>query len=172
MKLSKNFSLNEFTTSAGLALTPTSQQIFCLLVLAKNVLQPIRDQYGRIKITSGLRNKESYEKLISQGYAASKTSDHFAWSDINPKGTGAADFYCASPSPMLCSQAKPMEIVFKWIIRNLYNKCRQIIYYPDMNFIHVSNNFNTIFTMEDNISTDKQVLIKKNNTGFVPYINF
>jgi hypothetical protein len=120
-------------------------------------------------ITSGLRNKESYEALVSQGYPASKTSDHFGWSEINPKGTGAADFYCSSQSSMLCGGASSMKNVFDWVIRHLYDKCRQIIYYPDMNVVHVSNNFNSIFMMEDNISSDRRVMIKRDDSGFIPY---
>jgi len=170
MKLSKNFSLNEFITSAGIIIKPTDNQIFCLQTLAINILQPIRDKFGPITIASGLRNKESYQKLIEQGYPASKTSDHFAWDEIKPNGTGAADFYVPL-SPMLCSDIVSMKMIFNWIIKTLFNKCRQIIYYPDMNVIHVSNNFNLIFKMEDNISTDKRVLIKNKNTGFIPYTN-
>ena len=159
-KLSKNFNLDEFTESAGLVIKPTIQQEFCLEVLCKQILQPIRDYWGPVKITSGLRNEESYKKLIEKGYPASKTSDHFAWSSINPKGTGAADIYCPG---------KDTEELFHWIIKNLYHMCRQIIYYPDMNVVHVANHFNLIFTAKDDISTDRRIMIKRNGLPFKPY---
>lgn len=161
MKLSANFTLDEFTTSAGILIKPTDQQIFCLNTLANNILQPIRYKFGKVNITSGLRNQESYNRLVSQGYPASKTSDHFGWSHINPKGTGAADIYCP--------EADSMIVVFHWIIRTLYHKCRQIIYYPGMNIIHISNNFNHIFHMPDTISTERRIMVKKPNEKFQPY---
>ena len=164
MKLSENFYLSEFTTSAGIRIKPTEQQIFCLKVLCTNILQPIRNKFGSIVIKSGLRNIKSYKKLIKQGYPASKTSDHFGWSDINPKGTGAADIFC--------QDVDSMEKVFQWIIRNLNDECKQIIFYPDMNVVHISNKFDKIFVMNDTMSKDKTVLIKTKNSGFVPYTNF
>lgn len=159
-KLSKNFNLSEFTTSAGLTIKCSDQQEFCLQTLCFEILQPIRDQFGSVKITSGLRSEESYKKLIAQGYPASKTSDHFAWCTINPKGTGAADFYCPQ---------KNTKEVFHWVIKNLYDKCRQIIYYPDMNVIHVANNFNLIFKAKDDISNERRVMIKSAGETFKPY---
>lgn len=161
MKLSNNFYLNEFTISAGLVIAPTDEQIFCLQQLTKNILQPIRDKFGSVKITSGLRTKQSYEKLIEQGYPASKTSDHFGWSDVNPKGTGAADFVVLGEADQLSA--------FHWIIKTLYDKCRQIIYYPDMNIIHVSNNFNSIFFKEDSINEDRKIMTKRSGESFKSY---
>lgn len=159
-QLSRNFHISEFLESAGIVIKPTPQQHFCLYVLCQRVLQPIRNQFGSVKITSGLRNKESYDKLIEKGYPASKTSDHFAWCDMNPKGSGAADFYCPS---------QDMEDVFHWILKNLYHECRQIIYYPDMNIVHVSNHYNHIFKMEDNINSSRRIMIKRKGFPFKPY---
>lgn len=159
-KLSKDFKIKEFVNSAGIIVTPTEEQKFCLYVLANNILQPIRDKFGLITITSGLRTKESYQKLLCAGYPASEKSDHFAWSSINPTGTGAADFTC--PDVIMFD-------IFHWVISNLYMQCRQIIYYPDMSIVHVSNNFNNIFKSEDNISNDNRVLIKTKDKGFATY---
>jgi len=153
MQLTHNFSLNEFTISAGLTITPSDEQIFCLDKLCKNILQKIRDKFGPIKVTSGLRNEESYNKLIQQGYPASKSSDHFAWSTINPIGTGAADIVIPGTSALK---------VFRWIIDNLYCRCGQIIYYEDKNFIHVSNHFNEIFNKPETRPETRNVMISKN----------
>lgn len=160
MKLTQNFNLEEFTLSAGIIITPTDEQIFCIEKLCKNVLQKIRDKFGSLKITSGLRNKESNDKLTAQGYPTSKTSDHFAWSTVNPKGTGAAD--------IVIQNEKDTVKVFNWVIDNLYDKCGQIIYYPDKNFIHVSNDFNEIFNMPDSRAESLGVLTHVNGR-FIPY---
>jgi len=108
MQLSKNFNLKEFTYSEVTKkhLKPTEFQIEKLRYLAENLLQPIRDKFGPLKITSGLRDLEVYRALVKAGYPASKTSDHFlvpylykyndewlvpTWAP-NPRGRGAADF--------------------------------------------------------------------------------
>lgn len=150
MKLSDNFSLDEFTTSAGIKIVPTNEQIYCLKILCSDVLQPIRDKFGPVEITSGLRNFETFNKLKENGYPASRTSDHFAWSSVNPSATGAADFYC--PNAI-------MKDVFHYIQQHLYDEIGQVIYYPDMNVIHVSNRFNKIFTMNDTRNKNTRVMI-------------
>lgn len=159
MKLSKNFSLSEFTKSAGIVITPTPEQIYCLKALANNILQPVRDRFGNTTITSGLRNDQSYNALVAQGYPASKTSDHFAWSKENPIGTGAADIVCGSAV---------MFGVFKWVQTNIMDKVGQVIYYPDKGFVHVSNRFSKIFCMPDPRREDTRIMIYKNGK-FVPY---
>ena len=58
MKLSKNFSVKEFTTSAGMVIVPTDEQIFCLRTLCNNLLQPIRDEFGPFIVSSGFRSAE------------------------------------------------------------------------------------------------------------------
>ena len=158
MKLTQDFNLNEFTVSAGVIIKPTDEQIFCIERLCKNVLQKVRDKFGPVNVTSGLRNEESYNKLIQLGYPASKTSDHFAWSSINPIGTGAADIVISGNTVQL----------FHWIIDNLYDKCGQIIYYEYKNFIHVSNDFNEIFMKKDTRYKTRKVMINKQGR-FMPY---
>lgn len=153
MRLTKNFDLSEFVVSAGIKIKPTDEQLFCLDKLCKNILQKIRDKFGLVKITSGLRNMESHNKLIRQGYKASRTSDHFAWSSANPIGTGAADFIVPG---------KNMLKVFHWIIDNLFDKCGQIIYHEDENFIHISNHLNEIFIKKEIRPETRTVMISKN----------
>ena len=160
MKLTHDFHLSEFTTSAGIVITPTEEQIFCIHTLAKDILQPIRDRWGRLTITSGLRNIKSYKELIRQGYPASKTSDHFAWCKAKPTGTGAADFTV---------YVYNLKNVFDWVIDNLYYKCGQIIYYPNKHIIHVSNRFDKIFKMPDPRDDERRLLIYENGS-FNKYI--
>ena len=60
-RISKNFTLEEFTTSAtakakGIVNIPDNQQVANLCALVNNVLQPLRDAMGHeIKIGSGFR---------------------------------------------------------------------------------------------------------------------
>lgn len=63
LKLSKNFTLGEFVVSMSFKvlaekIEPTAQQISNLMILCAFGLQPIRDKYGEVIITSGLRSKE------------------------------------------------------------------------------------------------------------------
>lgn len=159
MRLSKNFCLKEFTKSAGIRLVATPEQIFCLNVLCKNILQSIRDEFGGIRITSGLRNERSYELLRARGYPASKTSDHFAWSSAHPPATGAADIVPLNAD---------IEDVFYWSIDNLKPATKQIIYYPDKNIIHVSNAHELIFKMPIDYPQERRVMIFEDGE-FKPY---
>lgn len=77
MKLSKNFSLSEFTKSntasrRGIDNNPTAEHIHNLVDLCENVLQPLRDAVGvPIRITSGYRSE-----ALNEAIGGSKTSDH------------------------------------------------------------------------------------------------
>ena len=77
MRLSKNFTLGELTKSQtatrhGIDNTPSLATIDNLQALVDNVLQPIRDHFGRpVTISSGFRNHE-INKLIG----GSDTSHH------------------------------------------------------------------------------------------------
>ena len=76
MKLSKNFSLHELCksdtgTRNGIDNSPTAQVIDCLQDLVDNVLQPLRDKFGPIVVTSGYRSPELNKKI-----GGSTTSHH------------------------------------------------------------------------------------------------
>ena len=153
-QLSKNFKLSEFTYSktANKHIKPTDFQIEMLKQLCVNLLQPIRDKFGSMKITSGLRDKEVYDALVKAGYPASKTSDHFlvpylvkkgkVWlapADApNPRGKGAADFM-----PLKAD----IWDVYCWVMNNFKASTdfNQLIIYPaaysniKRDFIHISN---------------------------------
>ena len=69
MKLSKNFSLSEFTKSAtakkeNIKNTPSERQIKNIEGLVNDFLQPLRDHFKKpIKVTSGYRSKVLNEKV-------------------------------------------------------------------------------------------------------------
>ena len=73
VQISKNFKLSEFlVTSTGIDNTPTKEVINNIQKLVDNVLQPLRDLYGKpIIITSGYRSPK-----VNKAVGGSKTSGH------------------------------------------------------------------------------------------------
>jgi uncharacterized protein YcbK (DUF882 family) len=126
MKLTENFSLAEMTKSEtalrqGLDNTPGDEEIENLRKLAENVLQPIREAYGRgVKVNSGFRHPD-----VNAAVGGSRTSDHCKGqaADIEIPGVANAD-------------------LAQWISENL--EFRQLIleFYtpgvPDSGWVHVS----------------------------------
>ena len=102
MNLSRNFSLQELTKSdtairKGIDNNPNADQIEKLKALCENILQPVRDHFGRVKVTSGYRSVE-----LCLAIGSSEKSQH-------AKGE-AADFEVPNVSNM--------ELA-KWIVSNL-----------------------------------------------------
>lgn len=122
MKLSKNFTLEELTTtSTGLDNEPEEQHKSNLLYLANYLLQPARDKWGPITITSGYRSKAVHDALTKKGYPTSKTSQHLEGqaADIQPSGV-------------------KIEVVWDWMCKNLnYGQCI-MEYHGDSKWIHIS----------------------------------
>ena len=86
MKLSRNFSLAELIKSdtairLGIDNNPNADQIEKLKLLCENILQPVRDHFGRVKVTSGYRSPE-----LCQAIGSSVNSQHAK--------SEAADFEC------------------------------------------------------------------------------
>ena len=86
MNLSRNFTLSELTKSdtairKGINNNPNAEQIEKLKALCENILQPVRDHFGRVKVTSGFR---SVDLCIAIG--SSQNSQHAR--------AEAADFEC------------------------------------------------------------------------------
>ena len=70
MQLSRNFSLQELIKSdtairKGIDNNPNADQIEKLKMLCENVLQPVRDHFGRVKVTSGFRSPQLCEAIGS-----------------------------------------------------------------------------------------------------------
>lgn len=68
MNLSKNFTLSELTKSNdaarhGIDNTPTQEVAANLQGLAENILQPVRDHFGMVTVSSGYRCKALNEKI-------------------------------------------------------------------------------------------------------------
>ena len=149
MKLTANFSLQEMTKSEtalrfGLDNEPNDEQLANLVALCENVLQPVRDHFGKgVKVNSGLRTPEVNAKV-----GGSKTSDHCKGmaADVEIPGVANAD-------------------LAQWIVDNL--EFRQVIleFYtpgiPDSGWVHVSYN------PADN---KKQVLTATKQNGKTVYL--
>ena len=148
MKLSPNFSLAEMVKSdTALRLdmdnTPGDEEIANMIALAENVLQKVRDHYGKgVKVNSGFRHPDVNAKV-----GGSKTSDHCKGmaADIEIPGVANAD-------------------LAEWIVDNC--DFRQVIleFYtpgiPDSGWVHVSYN------PDDN---KKQVLTAMKENGKTVY---
>jgi uncharacterized protein YcbK (DUF882 family) len=72
MKLAKNFSLDELTvTSTSAPNDPTEEHTGKLLYVCQYLLQPIRDEFGRVDVNSGYRSKG-----VNLAIGGSETSQH------------------------------------------------------------------------------------------------
>ena len=76
MELTRNFTLLELTKSdtairKGIDNNPNPDQIDKLKVLCEKILQPVRDHFGRVKVTSGFRSPE-----LCQAINSSANSQH------------------------------------------------------------------------------------------------
>ena len=128
MKLSKNFSLKELTYSQtairnGISNLPNDEQLVNLTALCQQILQPVRDKYGVVSVSSGLR-AEALNALIG----GSKTSDHCYGR--------AADFEVKSEEISNLELAKYIQdtLEFKQLILEFYDKEEG----PNSGWVHCS----------------------------------
>lgn len=113
MKLTENFSLQEMTrTSRQVDNQPNQDEIENLRLLCENVLQPIRDKFGAVNVTSGYRGV-----VLNRLVGGSTSSQHC-------KGM-AADF-----------KVKDMAECFDWIKDNI--EFDQLIDEYNLSWIHIS----------------------------------
>jgi len=126
MKLSLNFSLKELIASQtaerkGIDNTPTEEHIENLKLLCKNILQPTRDEWGIISVSSGYRSPE-----LCVAIGSSERSQH-------AKGQ-AADFECHRVDNKMLFEWITNELDYDQAILEFYNGT------PDSGWIHVSYN--------------------------------
>lgn len=150
IKLSKNFSLSEFTKS------DQSDYTISLLKLLASQLQIVRNflqEYAinknkavSIIINSGVRTQADYDRLVKTGYNPSKTSDHFCGLQLCNKPTlGAADISVSNCKLSLYEIAnkiiqleKDSKVHFGQIIFEYNPKTKS-------SWIHLGNDWNLIF---------------------------
>ena len=125
MNLSRNFNLQELIKSdtairMDIDNNPNADQIEKLKALCENILQPVRDHFGRVKVTSGFRS----EKLCL-AIGSSVNSQHAK--------AEAADFECPG--------VDNVEL-FDWIKNNLEPDQLILEFYtpgePNSGWIHCS----------------------------------
>jgi len=142
MKLSQNFSLRELTKSQtaerkGISNEPSEEHIENLKLLCTKILQPIRDHFGIVSISSGYRSPALCEALGSKS-----TSQH-------ARGQ-AADFECYGIAN---------NKLFEWATKNLTFDQAILEFYtgdPDSGWIHMSYN-------EDNNRGETLRAFRENN---------
>ena len=116
MKVSKNFSLKELTkTECLIDNIPDSRALMNIAVLAAKILQPCRDEFGPIRVTSCFRSVD-----VNRAIGGSETSDHCA------AGTAAAaDF------EVISEEISNLQLA-QWITENLtWKQCLLEFYDPE-----------------------------------------
>lgn len=135
MNLSANFTLKELTKSdtamrLGLDNTPNDEALENLKTLCEKVLQPVRDNFGRVTVNSGYRSPES-----NAAVGGSKTSDHCKGmaADIEVDGVSNPD-------------------LAQWIMDNLEYTQLILEFYtqgqPNSGWVHVSYDPNNLKNQE------------------------
>ena len=142
MKLSQNFSLRELTKSQtaerkGISNEPSEEHIENLKLLCTKILQPIRDEFGIVSISSGYRSPALCEALGSKS-----TSQH-------ARGQ-AADFECYGTDNNKLFEWATKNLTFDQAILEFYNGD------PESGWIHMSYN-------EDNNRSETLRAFRENN---------
>ena len=142
MKLSQNFSLRELTKSQtaerkGISNEPSEEHIENLKLLCTNILQPIRDHFGIVSISSGYRSPDLCVALGSKS-----TSQH-------ARGQ-AADFECYGTDNNKLFEWATKNLTFDQAILEFYNGD------PESGWIHMSYN-------EDNNRSETLRAFRENN---------
>jgi len=123
MKLSKNFALSEITHSntakrLGIDNEPTEKHLQNMQHLVDNILQPLRDSIGPIRISSGYRNPS-----LNRAIGGSVSSQHC-------KGE-ALDIQFWQMGKMM------NELIYEWILDSGL-EFDQMINEFDFSWIHIS----------------------------------
>jgi len=123
MKLSKNFSLSEITHSntakrLGIDNTPNEKHLANMGLLINNLIQPMRDSIGPIRISSGYRGKD-----LNRAIGGSRKSQHC-------KGQ-ALDIQFWQNGKMM------NELIFEWVLDSGL-EFDQMINEFDFSWIHIS----------------------------------
>ena len=148
MKLSANFSVSELTrsqtaTRKGIDNSPNDEQLENLKDLCENVLQPIRDHFGKpVRISSGLRVPE-----LNTAIGGSATSGHC-------KGM-AADIEIPGVDNRELAEWIGETLEFRQLILEFYDGT------PDSGWVHVS------YDKNDN---KQQVLTATKQNGKTVYL--
>ena len=125
MNLSRNFTLSELTKSdtairKGINNNPSPEQIEKLKTLCEKILQPVRDHFGRVKITSGFRSE-----ALCLAIGSSVNSQHAR--------AEAADFECVGVDNAELADWIKRELPYDQLILEFYTPGE-----PNSGWIHCS----------------------------------
>jgi hypothetical protein len=125
MELTRNFSLSELIKSdtairRGINNNPNAGQIENLKLLCENILQPVRDHFGRVKVTSGFRSPE-----LCVAIGSSVNSQHAK--------AEAADFECPGVDNAELADWIHRELPYDQLILEFYTPGE-----PNSGWIHCS----------------------------------
>ena len=125
MNLTRNFTLSELTKSdtairKGINNNPNAEQVEKLKALCENILQPVRDHFGRVKVTSGFRSEALCIKIGS-----SVNSQHAK--------AEAADFECVGTDNAELADWIHDNLEFDQLILEFYDPSE-----PNSGWIHCS----------------------------------
>ena len=122
MNLSRNFTISELIKSdiairKGINNNPNAEQIEKLKGLCENILQPVRDHFGRVKVTSGFR---SVELCMAIGSSANSQHAKAEAADFEVMGTDNAELFDwiknnLSPDQLILEFYTPGEPNSGWI---------------------------------------------------------
>lgn len=131
-QLSANFTLKEFTKSdtairKGLDNTPTPEVVANLQKLVDNIVQPVRNYYGKsVTVNSGYRAPE-----VNASVGGSKTSDHCKGqaADIEIVGVANGDL-----AQYIVDNYKFTQVILEFYTQGI----------PDSGWVHVSYDENNL----------------------------
>jgi|TARA_Y100000114_G_scaffold134530_1_gene134723 hypothetical protein len=122
MNLSRNFTLSELTKSdtairKGINNNPNAEQIEKLKSLCENILQPVRDHFGRVKVTSGFR---SVDLCVAIGSSVNSQHAKAEAADFEVIGTSNAEladwiYSNLEPDQLILEFFEPSEPNSGWI---------------------------------------------------------
>ena len=122
MNLSRNFSLQELTKSdtairMDIDNNPNADQIEKLKALCENILQPVRDHFGRVKVTSGFRSEKlclAIGSSVNSQHARAEAAD---FEVIDTDNAELADWIYKNlePDQLILEFYKPGEPNSGWI---------------------------------------------------------
>ena len=126
MNLTRNFTLSELTKSdtairKGINNNPNAEQVEKLKALCENILQPTRDEWGVVSVSSGYRSQ-----ALCQAIGSVSTSQH-------ARGQ-AADFECHTVDNKQLFEWVTNELDFDQAILEFYTGT------PESGWLHVSYN--------------------------------
>jgi zinc D-Ala-D-Ala carboxypeptidase len=137
MNLSRNFTLLELTKSdtairKGIDNNPNADQIEKLKALCENILQPTRDHFGRVKVTSGFRSSElcvAIGSSVNSQHAKAEAAD---FEVLGVDNAEVADWvYMNCPTDQIILEFyTPGEPNSGWI------HCSYVPYQPRKQFLH------------------------------------